>query len=153
MEVELVLRGYPSRTRFAEWQQANSLREDELPKLSDEQKERARRLHISERAFAVAFKAAELMHERALQKMEHVGNLIARAVRDRDPEAELTSVVWDFYEKKCEFFTRHKVGRDSHKECVHSIATQVVDDLLLEKEGAETRLKEAVERELAFLAA
>jgi len=152
MEIELVLRGYPSRKSFAEWQQANSLPESELPRLSDQQRERARRLHISERAYAVALKAGELAAQRALEKMERVGNLIARAVKDRDPEAELTSVVWDFYEQRFEFFTKHKIEKDWYgNECVHSIATQAVDDVLLGKEGAERRLQEAVNSELSVL--
>jgi hypothetical protein len=151
MEIELILRGYPSRKRFAEWQQANSLPESELPALSDDQRERAQRLHISERDLAVAVKAAELAGDRALKKMERVGNIIARAVKDRDPEAELTTVLWDFYEQKFEFCTRHKIGQDFYRQCVSSIPTQVVDDLVLEKEGAERRLREAVSSELSVL--
>lgn len=151
MEIELVLRGYPSRKRFAEWQQANCLREEELPKLSDEQRARARRLHLSERAYAIAIKAAELASDSALEKMKRVGSLIARAVKDRAPEDELTSIVWDFYEHKFEFFTKHKIGKDSFREYPYSIATQVIDDFLLEKQGAEGRLQEEVSSQLKDL--
>jgi len=151
MEIELVIRGYPSRKRLAEWQRANSLPEDQLPKLSEEQRERARQLHLPERAYAVALKAAELSGDRALEKMKQVGNLIARAVQDRDPETELASVVWDFYEQRFEFFTRHKIGKDLHKECVHFIPTQMIDDVLLDKEGAERQLTEAVSSQVSVL--
>jgi len=119
------------------------LREDELPKLSDEQRARAQKLHISERAYAVAIKAAELASERASEKLEQVARLIAEAVRKRDPGGQLKSVVWDFYTHSFQFVTRH----DS-TECLHSIPTEIVDDVVLEKEGAARRLKQAADFEL-----
>ena len=146
MNTELLLRGYPSRIRFAEWQAANSLPEDKLPGLSPEQKARARALYISERDYRVALKAAQLASERATSKMEQVARLIAEAVKSRDPKAVLTSVVWDFYGHTFEYFTRHD-GR----EYPHSIPTLIIDDVLLEKEGAEQRLKDAVNSELRNL--
>jgi hypothetical protein len=151
METELVLRGYPSRKRFAEWQQANSLPEDQLPKLSEEQRARARQLCIPERAYAVALKAAQLAGDRALEKMKRVANVIARAVKDRDPEAELTSVVWNFYEARFEFLVRYKIGKDSPKELEHFIPTQMIDDILLDKEGAERELMQAVSSQVSVL--
>lgn len=143
MTVELLLRGYPSRVRFKEWQIANSLPENELGKLSEDQRTRARSLHIPDRAYAVALKAKELSAERAIRKMEEVAQRINEAVKTRDGEGELKSVVWDFYGHSFQFITRHALG-----EYVHSIPTQVVDDVLLEKEGASRRLREAVDFEL-----
>ncbi len=143
MTIELVLRGYPSRIRFAEWQRANSLPVDALPKLSEEQKTRARKLRIPEDHYAVALKAAELTSERAIGEMERVARLIAAAATKRCPEAEVTSVVWDFREKRFEFLTRI----DGREDC-DPIPTEIVDDVLLQKEGAEERLKKAVDFEL-----
>src|SRR5205807_5363294 len=60
MKVELVFRGYPSRIRFADWERANSLPVGALPKLSKQQRARARKLRIPEDHYAVALKAAEL---------------------------------------------------------------------------------------------
>ncbi len=143
MNIELVLRGYPSRIRFPEWQEANSLPPDKLPKLSEDQIARARKLRVPSHAYAIALKAAELANERASGKIEWVARMIAEAARKRDPELEVTSVIWDFWEHKFEFFTR----RDGHQH-VHSIATEIIDDVLLEKEGAGQRLKQAVDFEL-----
>ena len=143
MTIDIVLLGYPSRIRFAEWQAANSLADEKLPKLSEEQKARARALRVPERHYAVALKAAELSGQRAAARMEWVARLIAEAAKRRDPEARVTSVVWNFREHKHEFFTRHD-GR----QYTHSIPTQIIDDLLLEKEGAGERLKQAVDFEL-----
>ncbi len=152
MKIDLLMRGYPSQIRFAEWQKANSLPESELPKLSKEQRARARQLHVSERDYAVAVKAGELAESRALEQMERVARLVGQAVVKRDPEAELTSLVWDFWEHRFEFSTRHRIAGDSHKECLHSIPTDVVDGVLQNKEGAERELKEAVDSELRVLA-
>lgn len=148
MGIEILLRGYPSRIRFAEWQAANLLPEDKLPKLTAEQQRRASRLHIPERHYAVALKAAELAGEEARRKMERMAQLIATAVRGSDAEAELKSLVWDFYGHQFQFVTRHN-GR----EFAHSIPTAIIDDLLLEKEGAEQRLKNVVRHELGGWAA
>src|SRR5579863_392272 len=79
--MELVLRGYPSSLRFAEWQQANSLPADKLPHLNEGQKARARDLRISERGYAISLKAAELARQRADAKMDRVARVIAESDR------------------------------------------------------------------------
>src|SRR5574340_16263 len=106
MTMELVLRGYPSLLRFAEWQQANSLPANDLPRLSEEQKMRARDLRISERGYAISLKAAQLARQRADTKMDRIARLIAEAVRLRDPEAEVTAVIWDFWAREFKFLRR-----------------------------------------------
>ena len=143
MKVELVFRGYPSRIRFADWERANSLPVGALPKLSKQQRARARKLRIPEDHYAVALKAAELSSEHALGKMERVARIIAAAAKKRLPEAELTSVVWDFRENRFEF-----LAQINGREDCSPIPTAIVDDVLLEKEGAEERLKKAVDFEL-----
>ncbi len=150
MNVEIILRGYPSRMRFPEWQRANLLSEKQLPKLSNEQRARARKLGLQERAYAVGIKAAELASERAAEKMERVARVIAETVTNRDQEAELTTLVWDFYQHRFEFTVQHKVG-PAPRECIYSVPTDIVDDLLLDRNGAESRLKQAVERELTMV--
>ncbi len=120
---------------------------EQLHPLSEDQRARAKRLHISEGEYAVAMKAAELASERALQKMEHVARLIAQEVRRRDPNSQLKAVLWDFSGHRFEFVTRlNGLG-----ECIHWIPTEVVDDVLSEKEGAEQRLRQAVSSQLSDL--
>jgi len=141
--MELVLRGYPSSLRFAEWQQANSLPADKLPHLNEGQKARARDLRISERGYAISLKAAELARQRADAKMDRVARVIAEAVRQRDPEAEVTAVVWDFRAREFKF-----LRRVNGKEYAESVPTQILDDVILEKEGAEDRLRKELDYRL-----
>ena len=138
--MDLILRGYPSRTRFAEWQEANSLPPKKLPRLSVDQKTRAQKLGISERAYAIALRAAELTRDRAAEKMEKVARFITETVKTRDPQAEVTALVWDFLGHEFKFLTR--VNGREHDD---SISPRIVDDVLLEKEGAEQRLKQEVD--------
>ncbi len=138
--MELIIRGYPSRIRAADWQKANSLPEKELPRLTEKQRERTRTLRIPEHAYAIALKAGELAKEHASKKVERVARLIVDAVKKRDPAIEVTAVVWDFVEYQFKFLTRVN-GRENYD----SIPTEIIDDVLLEKEGAEERLKKQVD--------
>ena len=137
MEVEFVIRGYPSRVRFADWQEANTLPDDQL-KLTPQQKKDARKLRVPERAYAVGIKAAEFAGNHTVQKMEQVAGLVAEAIHRRYPGDDLRIIVWDFVEQKFRFVVGHRVD-NSERE--YALSTEAVDDLLLEKEGAERRLK------------
>lgn len=141
MQVEFVIRGYPSHVRFVDWQRANSLPDDQLT-LTPEQRDRARKLQIPERAYAVGIKAAECAGENAVQKMDRVAQSVVDAIRHRYPEDELRSIVWDFVERRFRFVIWH---RDLNSEREYSAPPETVDDLLLEKEGAERRLKEQID--------
>jgi hypothetical protein len=143
MSIELLVRGYPSRVRFAEWQAANSLPEAELEGLSKEQRALAQKLHVPEKAYAVALKAAELSHARAAEQMEVIAKLIAEEVKARDSQDELKTVIWDFSSHEFKFVTREVVGKNG-KEVTNTLPTEVVDDFLLEKRGSDRRLKDAV---------
>lgn len=144
MEVEFVIRGYPSKVRLAEWQEANTLPKDQL-RLTPEQQERARKLQIPEAAYAVGIKAAELAGDHAVQKMERVARLIAEAIQRRYPQDELRTIVWDFVEGKFRFVFWDGLAK---RELEHLLSTEVVDDLLLEKQGAEGRLMKEVDLEI-----
>jgi hypothetical protein len=136
--MEFIVRGYPSRIRFADWQRANSTGPDDLPKLSDEQKLRAKQLRIPDRAYAIGLKAAQFARERLAGELDHVGRLIASAAKKRG--AEVTTVVWDFLEHDFKFVTR-----ENGREQPNSLPPEIIDDLLLGKEGADRRLKEEVD--------
>jgi hypothetical protein len=137
--MEFIVRGYPSRIRFVDWQKANSLGPDALPALSDQQKRRAQQLRIPDRAYAIGLKAAQLARERLVGgELDHLGGLIASAAKKRG--AEVTTVVWDFLEHDFKFMTRQN-GREQP----NSLPPNIIDDLLLGKEGADRRLKEQVD--------
>jgi hypothetical protein len=136
--MEFIIRGYPSRIRFGDWQKANSLGPDDLPGLSAEQKRRAQQLRIPHRAYAIGLKAAQLARERLTGELDHVGGLIASAAKKRG--AEVTTVIWDFLEHDFKFVTR-----ENGREHPNSLPPKIIDDLLLGKEGADRRLKEQVD--------
>jgi len=136
--MDLILRGRPSKSRFTEWQVANSLPQEKLPELSNDQRVRAKLLRVPERAYRVALKAGELAREHAWKKMEHVARIIAEAAQRRG--VELSAVVWDFVQYQFNF-----VVRVNGREYDHTIPTGIIDDVVLEKEGAEQRLKRDVD--------
>jgi hypothetical protein len=136
--MEFSVRGYPSRSRFADWQRANLMPSEELPELSEAQKDRARKLRISEQAYAIALKAGDLARERLEGQLDRVGRLIASAAKKRG--AEVTAVVWDFYEHQFKF-----TARENGRELENTLPSSIVDDLLLGKEGADDRLKHQVD--------
>ncbi len=137
-KMELIIRGYPSRIRFADWQKANTLPKEELPRLTEIQRERARTLRVPDQAYAIALKAGELARKRLEGEMERVEGLIASAAKRRG--AEVTVVIWDFVESQFKF-----LARQNGREREHTIPGAIVDDLLLGKEGADRRLKEEVD--------
>ncbi len=136
--MEFIVRGYPSRKRFVDWQRANSTPREQLPQLSESQRDRARKLRISEQAYAIALKAGELARERLEGQMDRVGGLIASAAKRRG--AEVTAVIWDFFEHQFKF-----TARENGRELENTLPASIVDDLLLGKEGADDRLKRAVD--------
>ncbi len=136
--MEFIVRGYPSRIRFVDWQKANSMVPDDLPRLSDEEKHRAQLLRIPDRAYAIGLKAAQLARERLVGELDHVGGLIASAAEKRG--VEVTTIVWDFVEHDFKFLTR-----ENGRERENSLPPKIVDDFLLGREGANRRLKQEVD--------
>ena len=135
--MEFVVRGYPSRIRFADWQRANSAPREELPQLSEAQRDRARKLRIPEQAYAIALKAGELARARLEGQIDRVGGVIASAAKRRG--AEVTAVVWDFFEHQFKF-----TASENGREVENALPPSIIDDLLLGKEGAGDRLKREV---------
>jgi hypothetical protein len=152
MQTEIVIRGYPSRKRFAEWQKANMLPDGELPQLTVEEKRRASLLRVPEKAYAIALKAGELARDRAFEGLERVANAIAISVKKQDPNVELKAVTWDFFTGQFEFVTQHKSG-SQFRECAHGMAPELIDELVLGRPGADQKLIEAAQRELTLLVA
>jgi hypothetical protein len=151
MQTEIILRGYPSRKRFAEWQQANMLPDEQLPRLTKEQAERARKLRISEKGFAIALKAAELARVQSFEKMERVAKCIHQVLRKHDPQSELATLVWDFSAHKFDYVVKHRSAPEQALEATYSIPPEVVDEVVLEHEGAEQKLATMVARDLDLL--
>ena len=151
MQTEIILRGFPSRKRFADWQQANTLPDEKLPRLTREQAERARRLRISEKGFAIALKAGELAREQSFEKMERVAKCIHQVLRRHEPQSELATLVWDFGAHKFDYVVKHGNGPGKALEAIYPIPPEMVDEVVLEHEGAEQKLAAMVARDLELL--
>ena len=151
MQTEIILRGFPSRKRIADWQQANMLSDEELPRLTKVQVERANKLHITERGFAIALKAGELARVQSFEKMECVAKRIHHVLRQHEPQSELVALVWDFEAHKFEFVVKHGNGAGQGLETTHSIPPEMVDEVVLGHEGAEQKLTTTVEKNLDLL--
>jgi hypothetical protein len=65
-----------------EWRKAQTLPASELPKLSGEEKEAARKFGISEEAYARSVKAGEFGHARMLARAQEFGECIARVLEE-----------------------------------------------------------------------
>ena len=152
METEIIIRGYPSRTRFSDWVKANTLPESELPQLDEEQKRRVSFLRVREKAYAAAVKSVELARDFAFERLQQVAGAIARNVKKQNPEAELKAVVWDFYSQRFEFLVVRGL-QDQLREYAYLMDPALVDEVVLERQGAERKLIEAAQRELTDLAA
>jgi hypothetical protein len=136
--MDLVIRGYPSRIRYPDWRKANSLPPEELPTLSQRQKDRARILRISDRAYAIGLKAAELARERLTGELEHVASVVQAVAKKRD--AEVTALIWNFYEHHFQIVTRW-----DGKESSFDVPGELVNAILLGKHGAEQKLGQEVD--------
>jgi hypothetical protein len=151
MEAEIIIRGIPSRQRFAEWRQANMLSAEQLPRLTKEQAERARKLRISEKGFAVALKASELARDQSFEKMESVAKRIQQVLQKHDPDSELAVLVWDFDEKRFNYVVKRRNGPGQALEATYPIPPEMVDELVLERDGAEQKLASRVANDLELL--
>jgi len=152
MEAEIIIRGFPTRHRFAEWRRANMLSVEELPRLTKEQVERARKLRITEKGFAVALKASELSRDHSFEKMERVAKCIHQVLREHDPQSELATLIWDFGERKFEYVVKHRISPGLTPEAIYSISPDIVDEVVLGHEGAEEKLATMVAKDLELLA-
>jgi hypothetical protein len=151
MEAEIILRGYPPRQRFADWQQANMLSDEQLPRLTEEQTERARKLRITEKGFAIALKAGELARVQSFEKMEHVAKRIHQVLQKHGPHSELVTLVWDFGAHVFTYVVKHRNGSGQALEATYSIPPELVDEVVLEHEGAEQKLASMVAKHLELL--
>jgi len=151
METEIIIRGFPPRHRFAEWQQANMMPAEDLPRLTKEQADRARKLRISEKGFAVALKAGELARDQSFEKMERVAKRIHQVLRKHDPDSELATLVWDFGAHRFDYVVKHQNGPGQALETTYSIPPEMVDEVVLEHEGAEHKLVTKVANDLSYL--
>jgi hypothetical protein len=151
MEAEIIIRGFPPRQRFAEWGQANTLPAEELPRLTKEQAERARKLRITEKGFAVALKAGELAQDQSFEVMERVAKRIHQVLRKHDPHSELAKLVWDFGAHRFDYIVKHQNGQEEALETTYPIPPEMVDEVVLEHEGAEQKLVAKVVYDLELL--
>jgi hypothetical protein len=151
MEAEIIIRGFPPRHRFAEWRQANMLPDEQLPRLTKEQVERARKLHITEKGFAIALKASQLAQEQSFQKMERVARFIHQVLEKHGAQSELETLLWDFSARKFAYVVKQKNGPGQAPETTYSIPPEIVDEIVLEHDGAEQKLVERVVNDLEQL--
>jgi hypothetical protein len=141
MEVEVVLRGYQSRVRDADWQKANTLPDEQLT-LTREQRDRAQLLQIPEHAYAVRKRAAEFAGDHAMEKITQLAQLIADTIARRYPEGELRSIVWDFVDGKFQFVFWQRMA---NREVAFAVPGELVDEVILEVQGADQRLLKSVD--------
>jgi hypothetical protein len=151
MEAEIIIRGFPSRHRFAEWRQANMLTAEQLPRLTKEQAERARKLRITEKEFAVALKVGELARDQSFKKMECVAKRIHQELQKRDHDLKLAELIWDFDEQKFNYVVTRVDGAGQSLEDIYSIPAEMVEELVLERDGAEQNLVSRVASDLELL--
>jgi len=152
MEAEIIIRGLPPRHRFTEWRQANMLPVEELPRLTEEQAERARKLRITEKGFAVALKTSELSRDRSFEEMERVAKYIHKTLQKHDLQSELVTLVWDFDARVFNYVVERRNGSGPALETAYSIPRNLVDELVLGHAGAEHKLVTLVAKDQELLA-
>jgi hypothetical protein len=123
---------------------------EELPRLTKEQAERARKLRITEKGFAIALKAGELARDQSFEKMERVAKRIHQVIRKHDPDLELATLVWDFGARRFDYVVKHENGPGQALETTYSIPPEMVDEVVLEHEGAEHKLATKVANDLGL---
>ncbi len=128
------------------------LPQEELPRLTDEQMERVRKLHITEKGFAVVLKAGELARAQSFVKMETVARRIHEVLRKHDPRAELNTLLWDFEAQMFDYVVRRPIGSEHDPEATYRIPPELVDELVMGQYGAEEKIASVVVKNLKPLA-
>lgn len=91
-QFEVVIHGYPSNQD--DRRRADALTLDQLPVLSEAQKEYVRKVQIPEEVYARSIRASEFGNERWTQRGQRLGELIVSILKEIASPAELTEVEW-----------------------------------------------------------
>jgi hypothetical protein len=89
--MEISVQGW--RASAAEWQSVKSIPKDQLPELTEEQKDVAGKLGVAEEDYARSALAGERTQEALLAKTEMFARLLERKIRDLGFKAEVENVV------------------------------------------------------------
>ena len=100
MGVEISVRG--GRISPAEWDAIQALPKEELPALTPQQRQVARKMHIQEEDYARGALASERGAERSLEKAERFARFLNESIRKRTAGATLLRVALDTFQGKFE---------------------------------------------------
>jgi hypothetical protein len=119
--MNISVRGF--RTGLADWEAVRGVPAEQLPPLSPEQREVARKLHISEEDYARSALAGQLTMDELIAKTERFAKYLLDRVKEMAPQVSIESVLLDTLEHKFVVSLKSE-GRITP---VH-IAEEVVDD-------------------------
>jgi hypothetical protein len=122
-----------SSVSLEEWRRAQALPASELPKLSSQEKEAARKFGISEEAYARSSKAGEFGRERMLGRAQRFGECVDEILK------ELGSAAVDAV-KSDPFRGRWLVRLKTPESIIIEFPRELVDDLL--DSGAKSYLEQ-----------
>ncbi len=142
MSVEISVRG--GRISPAEWDAIQALPKEELPPLTPEQQQVARKMHIPEADYARSSLASKRGVEKSLEKAERFARFLKESIKKRAAGATLLRVALDDFQEKFEV----EVQVDG-RPLQFRVTEKVVDDLFESgSESAERRLNRVLD--LAF---
>lgn len=134
MSVEISVRG--SRASVFDWDAIQALPKEELPSLTPEQQQVARKLHIPEADYARSALAAKRGTEKLLEKTERFARFLNESIKKRTAGATLLRVALDTFQGKFEVEAQID-GRPLH----FRVTEKLVDELFEGgSESAERRL-------------
>ncbi len=130
-----------ARVSITDWQAAQSTPSADVPPLTPEQREVARKLQIAEEDYARSAMADQRAMEKLLRKAEQFARLLGQILKRTAPTAGIESVVLNTWEDR--FETQLQIN--GHVFPVN-ISEDIVDDLLERgSEEAEQRLARILE--------
>ena len=109
------------RTSSADWDAVKSIPDHQLPPLSPEQREVARKMGIPEREYARSFLAGQRTMERMVLKTERFARYLHERFREMAPQASVDSVALNTWDGRFEVSVR--VGG-------HSIPIRIAEELV-----------------------
>jgi hypothetical protein len=136
MSMEVIVTGWRSTTDA--WAKAHLVRLSDLPALSPEQADVARKLGLSAEEYARSFYAGELSKPELTGKAEAIGKLIERLAGSQSPGAKIDQVLLETYHG----LVRLK-GSVGDSEFRMEVEEELVEDLM---KGGSGKLLERLER-------
>jgi len=131
-----------SRTSSADWESVRNLPAEQLPPLSPEQREVARKLGISQDDYARSFLAGERTMEKMVSKTERLARFLAERLRRSAREMEIEAVILNTWDGKFEVSVRA-----GDRVVPIRIAEEVVDDYF---DSGSPEMEQRIERVLSL---